>query len=257
MAATYDTLRHAQACAHRLVDLMALAPGAQVLDVATGTGLAAFAALQSVGPTGTVVGVDIAPEMVEYAQQKATAAGLTNAIFRLGDAAQLDEAAQHFDVVLCASGLFFMPDMLAALREWWRVLTPGGQVGFSGWGPTYQQPLLGLWHARLHQYGVPLPTAAPIQRLAAPTTCQQLLREAGFVEIVVQSEQLGYYLRTPEEWWAQMWASRNRMAVLALAPAQQAQFQAEYLAEVHALATPEGIWVDVATNFARGWKPVA
>lgn len=257
MAATYDTLRHAQACAHRLVDLMALAPGAQILDLATGTGLAAFAALQRIGPTGMVVGVDIAPEMVEYAQQKATAAGHTNVVFRLGDAARLDEPARRFDVVLCASGLFFMPDMLAALREWWRVLKPGGPVGFSGWGPTYQQPLLGLWHARLHRYGVPLPTAAPIQRLASPTTCQQLLHEAGFVEIVVQSEQLGYYLRTPEEWWAQMWASRNRMAVLELAPAQRAQFQAEYLAEVGALATPEGIWVDVATNFARGRKPVA
>jgi SAM-dependent methyltransferase len=120
-------------------------------------------------------------------------------IVPLGDAVRLDEPARRFDVVLCASGLFFMPDMLAALREWWRVLKPGGQVGFSGWGSTYQQPLLGLWHARLHQYGVPLPTAAPIQRLAAPTTCQQVLHEAGFVEIVVQSEQLGYYLRTPEE----------------------------------------------------------
>jgi hypothetical protein len=128
-------------------------------------------------------------------------------------------------------------------------------VGFSGWGPTYQQPLLGLWHTRLHQYGVPLPTAAPIQRLAAPTTCQQLLHEAGFVEIAVQSEQLGYYLRTPEEWWAQMWASRNRMAVLALAPAQRAQFQADYLAEVRALATPQGIWIDVATNFAAAGSP--
>jgi ubiquinone/menaquinone biosynthesis C-methylase UbiE len=164
MAATYDTLRHAQACARRLVDLMALPPGAQVLDIATGTGLAAFAALQCVGPTGTVVGVDIAPEMVEYAQQKAAAAGLTNVAFRLGDAAQLDEPAVRFDVALCASGLFFMPDMLAALREWWRVLKPGGQVGFSGWGPTYQQPLLGLWHARLHQYGVP-----PPHRSADPT----------------------------------------------------------------------------------------
>jgi hypothetical protein len=47
------------------------------------------------------------------------------------------------------------------------------------------------------------------------------------------------------------------MAVLELAPAQRTQFQAEYLAEVGALATPEGIWVDVATNFARGRKPVA
>ena len=230
---------------------MALAPGAQVLDIATGTGWAAVAAAQRVGPTGAVVGVDIAPEMLEQARQKAAVAGLTNVKFRLGDAARLEEAGPRFDVVLCASGLFLVPDMLAALQEWWRVLKPGGQVGFSGWGPTYQQPLLGLGGPPAGS-SVPLPTATPIQRLTAPTTCQQLLHEAGFVEVVVQSEQLGYYLRTPEEWCEQMWASRNRMAVLELAPAQQAKFQVEYLAEVRALAAPQGISVDVATNFARG-----
>src|SRR5262245_63500718 len=83
MAATYDTLRHAQVCAHRLVDLMALAPGAQVLDIATGTGWAAVAAAQRVGPTGTVVGIDISPEMLEQARQKVAAAGLTNIALRL------------------------------------------------------------------------------------------------------------------------------------------------------------------------------
>jgi arsenite methyltransferase len=254
LAETYDMLRFVQICARRLVDLAALPPGAQVLDVATGTGWAAMAAAQHVGRTGRVLGVDLAPELLERARQKVAAAGLTHVEFREGDAQRLDLADQCFDVVLCASALFFIPDMLAALREWHRVLKPGGQVGFSGFGPTFLQPLQDLWEVRLRQYGVSQPTASPDQRLAEPETCRRLLHEAGFVQTEVQSEQLGYYFRTVEEYWEERWAGQRRMAVLQLAPAQREQFQAEHLAEVGALATAQGIWRDVPVNFARGWK---
>jgi ubiquinone/menaquinone biosynthesis C-methylase UbiE len=254
MAETYDALRFVQVCARRLVELAALHPGAHVLDIATGTGWAAIAAAQHVGPTGRVLGVDLAPELLERARQKAAAAGLTQVEFREGDAERLDLGDQRFDVVLCASALFFIPDMLAALREWYRVLTPGGQVGFSGFGPTYDQPLGDLWNARLRQYGVSVPAVSPTQRLAEPETCRRLLHEAGFVQPEVQSEQLGYYFRTVEEYWEEVWASRSRMTLLQMAPAQREQFQATHLAAVGALATDQGIWRDVAVNFARGWK---
>ena len=262
MADTYDTLRLVQVAARRLVDLVPLPAGAQVLDVATGTGWTALAAAQHVGPTGTVVGIDLAPDLLVCARQKRAAAGLTNVELRPGDAERLDFADQRFDVVLCTMALFFVPDMLAALREWWRVLKPGGQVSFSAWGPTYRQPLQGLWNARLDQYGVPLPAASPNLgphnlRLADLETCRRLLHEAGFVQIEVQREHEAYAFRTAEEWWAEMWTSRSRLAVLQLPPAQRAQFQAEHLAEVAALATAHGIEVDVAINIARGWKRAA
>jgi predicted methyltransferase len=54
MAETYDTRRSMQICVRRLVALAAIPPGAQVLDVATGTGWAALAAAEHVGPTGKV-----------------------------------------------------------------------------------------------------------------------------------------------------------------------------------------------------------
>ena len=251
-AETYDTLRFVQVCARRLVELMTLPPGAHVLDVAAGTGWASIAAAQCVGPTGRVLGVDLAPDMLERARQKVAAAGLTNVEFREGDAERLDVGNQRFDVVLCASALFSVPDMLAALREWHRVLKPGGQVGFSGWGPRPRQSVWDLLTTRLQQYGVPRSGLG--QRLEEPETCRRLLHEAGFVQIEVQSEQLGYYFRTVEECWEEVWSHSTRIALLQLAPAQREQFKAEHLAEVGVLATDQGIWRDVATNFARGWK---
>ena len=63
MAETYDTLRFVQVCARRLVERVALPPGTQVLDVATGTGWVALATAQHVGPTGRVLGVDSGPRV--------------------------------------------------------------------------------------------------------------------------------------------------------------------------------------------------
>jgi ubiquinone/menaquinone biosynthesis C-methylase UbiE len=156
-------------------------------------------------------------------------------------------------ISMLSASLFFVPDMLAALREWGRVLVPGGYVGFCGFGPTFLQPLRDLWTARLQQYGV-TPAAFPWQRLADLATCQHLLHEAGFGQIAVQQEQLGYYLQTAEEWWEESWASLRRLAVLQLTPEQQAQFKAAHPAEVAALVTAQGLWIDVAANFACGRK---
>src|SRR5262249_4112343 len=111
------------------------------------------------------------------------------------------------------------------------------------------------------QYGVARPASAPDSagnlRLADLVTCRQLLHEAGFESIDVQREHVAYPFHTAEAWWAEMSTSRSGLAVLQLVPAQRAQFQAEHLAEVAALATAHGIAVDVAINIARGWKCAA
>lgn len=258
MAERYDALRSMEVCARRLVELAALPPGAQVLDIATGTGWVALAAAEHVGPTGRVLGVDQSPEMLARAQQKVTAAGLTNVEFRAGDAERLDLADQCVDVVLCGSALWLVPDMRAALKEMHRVLTPGGQVAFSGQGSTLLQPLRDLWDARLRHYEVSVSPASQNQRLLEePETCRRLLHEAGFVQTEVQSEQLGYYVRTVEEYWEEMLAGRRGVTFLQLTPTQREQFKAENFAEVQELATDQGIWRDGAVHFARGWKRTA
>lgn len=254
MAARYDGLRFVQVCARRLLELADLSESQSVLDVATGTGLVAGVAAQIVGPHGMVVGVDLSPEMLAQAQAKF--GGVRNLEFRQGDAERLEFPNECFDAVLCASSLFFIPDMLGVLRECRRVLKEGGKVGFSSFGSSFLQPLNELWAARVEQYGVargPL----PIIRLADPNVCRDLLSQAGFEAVEVYSEQCGYHLPDAEARWAEIMAGLEGQSLARINPEEREQVKAEHLEELRSLVTSDGIWVDVSANFAFGHKSAA
>jgi ubiquinone/menaquinone biosynthesis C-methylase UbiE len=106
-----------------------VAPGMHVLDIATGTGLSAEAALAAVGPTGHVTAADVSPAMAEKARERL---GETpNASVSVEDGQALSFADCSFDVVLCNLGLMFFPDPVRGLSEFRRVLRPGGRVAVS------------------------------------------------------------------------------------------------------------------------------
>ena len=85
-----------------------IAPGMRVLDIATGTGLSAEAALAAVGPTGYVMAADISPSMVEKARVRLGNA--PNVSVAVEDGQALSFADGSFDAVLCNLGLMFFPD---------------------------------------------------------------------------------------------------------------------------------------------------
>ena len=80
--------------AKRLVDLARIQPGAVVLDTGTGTGAAAIAAASKAGPTGRVIGVDIAADMLAQAQRKLDALRLMNVTIQYGDIERLFATGQ-------------------------------------------------------------------------------------------------------------------------------------------------------------------
>jgi ubiquinone/menaquinone biosynthesis C-methylase UbiE len=92
-----------------------LAPGMRVLDIATGTGLAAEAALAAVGPTGHVTAAAISPQMVERARKRLH--GRANALVVIEDGQTLSFPDQSFDAVLYTLGLMFLPDRRAGCRS--------------------------------------------------------------------------------------------------------------------------------------------
>src|SRR5271170_6602988 len=106
-----------------------VAPGMRVLDIATGTGLSAAAALTAVGPTGHVTAADVSPAMTEKARERLGDA--SNTLVTVEDGQALSFVDSSFDVVLCNLGLMFFPDPMRGLSEFRRVLRPGGRLAVS------------------------------------------------------------------------------------------------------------------------------
>lgn len=142
----------------RLIALAHVTSGQRVLDVATGAGDPALTAAQVVGPTGEVVGIDHAPQMLEAARERAAAAGLTNVTFIEGNAQALDLTPQSFDAVLSRWGLMFFLPLVPALEGFRRVLRPGGYLAAAVWGAPQEVPIISASCAAVfEQLGRPLP----------------------------------------------------------------------------------------------------
>jgi ubiquinone/menaquinone biosynthesis C-methylase UbiE len=93
----------------KTVERLNLKPGSTVLDVCCGTGASALPSAQIVGPTGKVVGVDLAEKLLEMGRKKTANLDLNNIEFRIGDMENLDYPDNHFDAVVCVFGIFFVP----------------------------------------------------------------------------------------------------------------------------------------------------
>jgi SAM-dependent methyltransferase len=123
--------------AERLIEVADPAWNAAVIDLGCGPGTASFPAARRVGPGGRVVGIDLAPAMVAWAERSATAQGLTQALFAVGDAEDLSEVPDgEFDVAISNFGVIFAPDATRMVGEAARVLKPGGAFAMSVWVPV-------------------------------------------------------------------------------------------------------------------------
>jgi SAM-dependent methyltransferase len=102
-----------------------LPDGGAVVDVGCGTGRALPALRDAVGPAGTVIGVDVTPQMLAVARARADAcrAGLL-----LADAVRLPFGDAAVDAVFAAGLLMHLPDRQAGLRELARVTREGGRL---------------------------------------------------------------------------------------------------------------------------------
>jgi ubiquinone/menaquinone biosynthesis C-methylase UbiE len=110
-----------------LRELLVVGPGDRVLDVATGTGRAAFALAES---GAQIVGVDQSEQMLAVAEARRAERELGQLEFRLGSATDLAFPDDHFDAVMAVRFLHLLPQPVqrTLIEEMVRVLKPGGRL---------------------------------------------------------------------------------------------------------------------------------
>ncbi|GHF93657.1 hypothetical protein GCM10017783_01920 [Deinococcus piscis] len=252
IAPGYGSLSFLALSAREVVRWAGPRSGEHWVDVATGTGEAARALAGAVGPGGAVLATDLSAAMLAAAQQQPTPPGLR---YVQADGAQLPVPDASQDGVLCAAGLFFLPDMGAALREWRRVLRPGGQVAFSSFAGPLMAPLPGLWAARLAELGLrpPVPPAARLGTLAA---AEEVLTQAGFAQLRLEAQGLPLSLASAQERWHHIEQGLEGLPLRELPPQEVARLRDEHLAELAPFFAQGPATFSVPLLLAAGRVPV-
>ncbi len=225
----------------RLVEMVCVGVGDTVLDIGTGRGAVLFPAAERVGRSGRVVGIDVAPGMVEHTRAAISEKGLPQADVHLMDAENLLFPDESFTHVLCSFAVFFFPDLARVLAETWRVLRPGGVVGFAfqrGVDPRW------AWYEEL------LRSEGALDNLPALPSNGTSGREgdlvarlvsAGFLETRERLEEVKLRYRDAQTWWASLWTHGSRLPLERLEREHVARLQAECLERAQTLAEPDGL----------------
>jgi ubiquinone/menaquinone biosynthesis C-methylase UbiE len=251
-----DTTRRFAYFGERLVAAAGLAPGQQILDVATGRGAVLWPAAAAVGPTGRVIGTDMAPGMIEATAAEVSARGLAQVTVQVMDAESLAFPAASFEALLCGFGLMFFPHLSQALAGFRRVLTPGGRLAVSTWAavdPRFHWELdlwrkFGIFDRHISQLMT--------QPLLEPRELGDALTAAGFVEVELHQEVDQIVHRDAAHWWERLQAGGATRAVLdSLEPEERDRFQQEAAVYLAPLGKADGIHQSVPANFAVARNP--
>jgi ubiquinone/menaquinone biosynthesis C-methylase UbiE len=178
-----------------LLEAATLQPGERVLDVACGTGLIARLAAEGVGPSGSVTGLDLSPDMINCAR----AVSPSTVDWHVGDATSLPFADGAYDVVLCQMGLMFMHDRHAAVTEMRRVTAAGGRVVVNT--PGVIPPLFALMEEALVAH-ISADLGGFVQAVFSmhnPEDVASLLRDGGLIDVTAAAPTATLNLGTPAE----------------------------------------------------------
>jgi len=185
--------------------------GVRILDVCCGSGASAIPAAEKVGPKGFILGIDLAENLLERARMKARDRGLQNVEFRVGDMLDLRLPKSEFDAVVCVFGIFFVPDMSAAVRALWHVVRPGGKLAITTWGPRFFEPAsTAFWNAIREVRPDLYKGFNPWDRICDPPSVRALLSEAGVEQAIAVAEAGAHPIPSPDAWWAAVLGSGYR-----------------------------------------------
>ena len=198
----------------KTIERLQLSKGAVVLDVCCGSGGSALPAAEIVGPSGSVLGIDLADRLLRNARAKAMARALLNVQFCAGDLLNLPISDDHFDAVVCVFGIFFVPDMPLALRLLWEHVRPGGKLAITTWGPRFFEPATSAFWDSIRKERPDLYKGFnPWDRICDPQSLSALFTEAEIANPDVAAESGWHPIASPEAWWVAVLGSGYRGTV--------------------------------------------
>lgn len=180
-----------------------------VLDVATGRG----AILRRlVGKVAHVEGIDLSPEMVALTGKEF---GVPVSVM---DAEKLQFPDHSFDAIFCGFAVFFFPNPMEAMKEFLRVLKPGGKAYFSTFaGPSRCQALAMQGFAR---FGLQLVAKTPFSTEEAILSLM-----TGFENVQIVSDELHHVYPDFETWFQSLWTHGTRGNLEKLSESQRAELK--------------------------------
>ena len=236
------------------IDRLDLARGASVLDVCSGAGGSAVPAAERVAPTGQVMAVDLAQNLLDLARAKADRAGLGEVLkTHCADLDELDEPAESFDAAVIVFGLFFLPDMEKATADLWRLVAPTGQLAVTTWGPRLFEPANSVFWDAVNAVRPELNRAYhPWDSLTDPEALRHVLRRAGIPAADIDTVDGFQPLRSPEDFWAIVLGSGYRATYELLTPEQRAHVHDHVISSLTKARIDQ---VETNVIYARATKP--
>jgi arsenite methyltransferase len=220
-----------------LLNYTKLHPAQSILDVATGTGNIAIAAAKQVK---SVIGIDIATELLKIAQRKIAAEQLANIQLIDIDVEAYQAEPEQFDAIYCSFAIVLFPNIPAILQNWYRFLKPNGFIAFSC--SSENSYLVDTIIESCAAHGVTLPNIHYL--LGTPARIQNLLRSIGFHSTEIHPHQLGKYLTVEQaqsRWSGKFWLHIDN-PLPQVDPAILEQIKASYDRAIATLATDQGVW---------------
>jgi ubiquinone/menaquinone biosynthesis C-methylase UbiE len=166
----------------RAIDALGLGSGDTVVDIGCGAGQTLLQLAERVGTEGQVIGVDVAPLLLEIAKRRTEPLSQVRLI--QADAQSLDLPAESADAVFSRFGVMTFDDPVAAFANFRRILRPSGALAFSCWRSLQENE---LDHLPLSAAGVQSTLDESPFSFADPNHIRHTLEPAGFSEIIVQS----------------------------------------------------------------------
>ena len=166
----------------RAIEALGLDSGDIVLDIGCGAGQTLLQLAERVGTEGQVIGVDVAPLLLEIAKRRTEPLSQVRLI--QADAQSLDVPSESIDAVFSRFGVMSFNDPVAAFANFRRILKPSGALAFSCWRSLQENE---LDHLPLSAAGIQSTVDESPFSFADPEHIRRTLVAAGFREIIIQS----------------------------------------------------------------------